>query len=95
MLQLERAHDQIVVPLENFRTNRIGNVKDNKKKFDKKTAKFCKAQELFLNMSSKKPDNTIQEVSTQFNISNQNLPLQPLANAFFIVTFSRLSANAV
>lgn len=61
--QLARAHDQIVVPLENFRKERIGGVKENKKKFDKKTAKFCQAQERFLNMSSKKPDNTIQEVS--------------------------------
>lgn len=60
--QLERAHDQIVGPLENFRKDRIGGVKEHKKKFDKKTAKFCQAQERFLNMSSKKPDNTIQEV---------------------------------
>lgn len=59
---MARAHDQIVVPLENFRKERIGGVKENKKKFDKKTAKFCQAQERFLNMSSKKPDNTIQEV---------------------------------
>lgn len=61
--QLAQAHEQIVVPLENFRKERIGGVKENKKKFDKKTAKFCQAQERFLNMSSKKPDNTIQEVS--------------------------------
>lgn len=61
--QMAQAHDQIVVPLENFRKDRIGGVKENKKKFDKKTAKFCQAQERFLNMSSKKPDNTIQEVS--------------------------------
>lgn len=60
--QLAQAHDQIVVPLENFRKDRIGGVKESKKKFDKKTAKFCQAQERFLNMSSKKPDNTIQEV---------------------------------
>lgn len=61
--QLAQAHDQIVLPLELFRKDRIGGVKENKKKFDKKTTKFCSAQERFLNMSSKKPDNTIQEVS--------------------------------
>lgn len=60
--QLDQAHAQIVVPLENFRKDRIGGVKEHKKKFDKKTGKFCQAQERFLNMSSKKPDNTIQEV---------------------------------
>lgn len=63
IFQLAQAHDQIVVPLENFRKDRIGGVKEHKKKFDKKTAKFCQAQERFLNISSKKPDNTIQEVS--------------------------------
>lgn len=63
LLKLAQAHDQIVVPLENFRKDRIGGVKEHKKKFDKKTGKFCQAQERFLNMSSKKPDNTIQEVS--------------------------------
>lgn len=59
---MAQAHNQIVVPLENFRKDRIGGVKEHKKKFDKKTGKFCQAQERFLNMSSKKPDNTIQEV---------------------------------
>lgn len=59
---MAQAHNQIVVPLETFRKDRIGGVKEHKKKFDKKTGKFCQAQERFLNMSSKKPDNTIQEV---------------------------------
>lgn len=59
---LERTYDHIVVPLETFRKEHINGVRENKKKFDKKTAKFCQAQERFLNMSSKKPDNTIQEV---------------------------------
>lgn len=68
LLQLAQAHDQIVVPLENFRKDRIGGVKENKKKFDKKTAKFCQAQERFLNMSSKKPDNTIQEVNIFYTL---------------------------
>lgn len=61
---MAQAHEQIVVPLESFRKDRIGGVKEHKKKFDKKTAKFCQAQERFLNISSKKPDNTIQEVSS-------------------------------
>lgn len=70
--QLAQAHEQIVVPLESFRKDRIGGVKEHKKKFDKKTAKFCQAQERFLNISSKKPDNTIQEVSL-FNHHNKEL----------------------
>ncbi|KAL1379737.1 hypothetical protein pipiens_014685, partial [Culex pipiens pipiens] len=59
--QLDRAHDQIVGPLEEFRKCHIGGVKENKKKYDKKTAKFCQAQERFLNMSSKKPGSAVVE----------------------------------
>lgn len=62
-LQLDRAHDQIVGPLEEFRKVHIGGVKENKKKYDKKTAKFCQAQEKFLNISSKKPGTVVVEVS--------------------------------
>ncbi|EGK97240.1 AGAP013143-PA [Anopheles gambiae str. PEST] len=51
---LDRAHEQILLPLEEFRKLHIGGVKENKKKYDKKTAKFCQAQERFLNMSTKK-----------------------------------------
>ncbi|XP_013144156.1 PREDICTED: rho GTPase-activating protein 26 [Papilio polytes] len=37
---LGRAHEQIIQPLERFRKDHIGAVKEGKKKFDKKTAKF-------------------------------------------------------
>lgn len=77
---MAQAHEQIVVPLENFRKDRIGGVREHKKKFDKKTAKFCQAQERFLNMSSKKPDNTIQEVSTLWSSTFR-------ANKFIFVCF--------
>lgn len=91
---MERAQDQIVTPLEKFRTSRIGGVKENKKKFDKKTAKFCKEQEMFLSMSSKKPDNTIQEVIERTAVScvwdtpsyQLLLPLYILAHACSLST---------
>jgi Rho GTPase-activating protein 26 len=66
---LDRAHDQIVVPLEEFRKNHIGGVKENKKKYDKKTAKFCSAQERSLNMSAKKPG-TIEVSKQIINLFN-------------------------
>lgn len=62
-LQLANAHDRIVVPLETFRKEHIGGVKENKKLFYKKTAKYCQAQERCLAMSSKRPDNAVREVS--------------------------------
>lgn len=62
---MANAHDRIVVPLENFRKEHIGGVKENKKLFYKKTAKYCQAQERCLAMSSKRPDNTVREVSNK------------------------------
>ncbi|KPU74037.1 uncharacterized protein Dana_GF20660, isoform D [Drosophila ananassae] len=61
MLTLADKH--IIESLEEFRKKQIGGVKENKKKFDKKTEKFCQSQERFLNMSTKKPENTLQENS--------------------------------
>lgn len=62
-MQLANAHEQIVVPLEHFRQKHIGGVKEKKKSFYKKTAKYCQAQERFLALSSKRPDNVVIEVS--------------------------------
>ena len=64
--QLDRAHDQIVVPLEGFRKDAIGSVKEKKKQHDKKTAKFCTAQEKILNLSSKKPETVVVEVKKNY-----------------------------
>lgn len=52
--------------LETFRKEQIGGVKENKKLFYKKTAKYCQAQERCLAMSSKRPDNAVREVSSIF-----------------------------
>lgn len=65
---LDRAHDQIVLPLEEFRKVHIGGVKENKKKYDKKTAKFCQAQERFLNMSSKKASPAVVEADASLGM---------------------------
>ncbi|KAK6625856.1 hypothetical protein RUM43_006155 [Polyplax serrata] len=59
---LECAYDQIIVPLENFRKEKIGKVKEGKKKFEKQTAKFCQSQERYLNLSLKKQDSQLKEI---------------------------------
>ncbi|TDG43188.1 hypothetical protein AWZ03_010392 [Drosophila navojoa] len=66
MLTLADKH--IIESLEDFRKKQIGGVKENKKKFDKKTEKFCQSQERFLNMSTKKPENTIQEADASLGM---------------------------
>ncbi|XP_049290595.1 rho GTPase-activating protein Graf isoform X1 [Anopheles funestus] len=65
---LDRAHAQILLPLEEFRKIHIGGVKENKKKYDKKTAKFCQAQERFLNMSSKKSSPAVIEADASLGM---------------------------
>lgn len=88
---MANTHDQIVVALENFRKERIGGVKENKKKFDKKTAKFCQAQERFLNMSSKKPDNTVLEVSNCLFYSFRFVcHLSSVTQSLFIISFPNI-----
>lgn len=53
----------MVTPLEDFRKKHIGGVKNGKKKFDKQTAKFCQSQERYLNLTTKKQNSVLQEVS--------------------------------
>uniref|UniRef100_A0A336MDA1 CSON015484 protein n=1 Tax=Culicoides sonorensis TaxID=179676 RepID=A0A336MDA1_CULSO len=65
---LDNAHDTIIGPLEEFRKVHIGGVKENKKKYDKKTIKFCQAQERFLNMSTKKPGNAVVEADASLGM---------------------------
>ena len=65
---LDRAYEQFIVPLENFRKEQIGAVKERKKKFEKQTAKFCASQERYLGLSTKNKDNVLQEVCKNRNI---------------------------
>ena len=63
---LDRAYEQFIVPLENFRKEQIGAVKERKKKFEKQTAKFCASQERYLGLSTKNKDTVLQEVRNSF-----------------------------
>ncbi|XP_052744578.1 rho GTPase-activating protein Graf isoform X4 [Bicyclus anynana] len=69
---LGRAHEQIIQPLERFRKDHIGAVKEGKKKFDKKTAKFCQSQERTLSLSSKKPEAVFQEADAAMDMAERD-----------------------
>ncbi|XP_063832142.1 rho GTPase-activating protein Graf-like [Ostrinia nubilalis] len=69
---LGRAHEQIIQPLEKFRKEHIGAVKEGKKKFDKKTAKFCQTQERTLSLSTKKPENVFQEADAAMDMAERD-----------------------
>jgi hypothetical protein len=43
-------------------------LQEGKKKFEKQTAKFCLSQERYLNLSTKKQDAVLKEVSTYIHV---------------------------
>ncbi|XP_073252515.1 rho GTPase-activating protein 26-like [Porites lutea] len=62
---LNHANSQLIVPLETFRKEQIGGAKEEKKKFDKQTEKFCLSVQNYLNLSSKKKDSILTEADYQ------------------------------
>ncbi|XP_053975640.1 rho GTPase-activating protein Graf-like isoform X2 [Hylaeus anthracinus] len=81
---LERAYDQIILPLENFRKEHIGEVKDGKKKFEKQTIKFCQSQERYLNLSTKKQDNVLQEADATLEMAERHFCQASLEYVFLL-----------
>ncbi|KAJ7347151.1 Rho GTPase-activating protein 42, partial [Desmophyllum pertusum] len=53
-IMLNHANAQLIIPLETFRKEQIGGAKEEKKKFDKQTEKYCLAVQNYLNLSSKR-----------------------------------------
>uniref|UniRef100_A0A0A9ZDM2 Rho GTPase-activating protein 26 n=1 Tax=Lygus hesperus TaxID=30085 RepID=A0A0A9ZDM2_LYGHE len=81
---MERTHDQIIVPLETFRKERIGGVKEGKKKFEKQTAKFCQSQERYLNLSTKKQDAILQEADATLEMEQRHFCQASLQYVFLL-----------
>ncbi|OAD62359.1 Rho GTPase-activating protein 26 [Eufriesea mexicana] len=81
---LERAYDQIILPLESFRKEHIGGVKDGKKKFEKQTIKFCQSQERYLNLSTKKQDNVLQEADATLEMAERHFCQASLEYVFLL-----------
>lgn len=54
--------------LENFRKQQINSIKDEKRQFDKHTAKICQSLERYLNLKAKMNDNTLQEADAQLDL---------------------------
>ena len=82
---LDRAYEQFIIPLENFRKEHIGAVKERKKKFEKQTAKFCASQEKYLGLSTKKQDTLLQEVGFSLVLLNRTRKNICYFNVFFTV----------
>ncbi|KAG1693198.1 Rho GTPase-activating protein 26 [Nymphon striatum] len=69
---LERASENFIGPLDNFRKENIGEAKEGKKKFDKETVKFCQSLERYLTLSAKKNVNQLQEADASLEMERIN-----------------------
>nr|XP_034301151.1 rho GTPase-activating protein 26 isoform X6 [Crassostrea gigas] len=58
--------------LDKFRKEQIGSVKEEKKAFDRHTAKICQSLERYLNLKSKINDNTLQEADATLEMEFRN-----------------------
>lgn len=68
---LHHANAQLISPLETFRKEQIGGAKEEKKKFDKQTEKYCLTVQNYLNLSSKKKDSFLCEADTQLQMEKR------------------------
>ncbi|RWS23832.1 Rho GTPase-activating protein-like protein, partial [Leptotrombidium deliense] len=69
---LKRAMSSFVDPIEKFRRDQIGGAKEEKKKFEKETAKFCGSLERHLNLSTKKSENLLQEADASLAMEQRH-----------------------
>ncbi|KAM3869179.1 rho GTPase-activating protein 42 [Diretmus argenteus] len=68
---IQNADDVLISPLERFRKDQIGAVKEGKKQFDKETEKYYSVLEKHLNLSSKKKELQLQEADSQMSKDRQ------------------------
>ncbi|XP_045123280.1 rho GTPase-activating protein 26-like isoform X13 [Portunus trituberculatus] len=81
---LERSYDQIIRPLEAFRKVAIGGAKEGRKKFEKQTQKFCQSQERYLNLSTKKDDQVLQEADASVEMEQRHFVHASLDYVFLL-----------
>lgn len=68
---IESSEEQFVKRLETFRKENLGAAKEEKKNFDKQTAKFCQSQERYLNMKTKINDSQLKEADAQVEMEKR------------------------
>ncbi|KAM6907704.1 rho GTPase-activating protein 42 [Xenentodon cancila] len=68
---IQNADDVLISPLEKFRKEQIGAVKEGKKQFDKETERYYSVLEKNLSLSSRKKESQLQEADTQMSKDRQ------------------------
>ena len=64
--------------------NISGELKEGKKKFEKQTIKFCQSQERYLNLSTKKQDNVLQEADATLEMAERHFCQASLEYVFLL-----------
>ncbi|XP_077402533.1 rho GTPase-activating protein 42-like isoform X2 [Vanacampus margaritifer] len=67
---IQNADDVLISPLERFRKEQIGAVKEGKKQFDKETERYYSVLEKHLSLSSKKKESQLHEMSKDRQVFN-------------------------
>ncbi|XP_075887533.1 rho GTPase-activating protein 42 [Nelusetta ayraudi] len=68
---IQNADDVLISPLEKFRKEQIGAVKEGKKQFDKETERYYSVLEKHLSLSSKKKESSLHEADSQMSKDRQ------------------------
>ncbi|XP_058483512.1 rho GTPase-activating protein 42 [Solea solea] len=68
---IQNADDVLISPLERFRKEQIGAVKEGKKQFDKETERYYSILEKHLSLSSKKKESQLHEADSQMSKDRQ------------------------
>ncbi|KAM9347962.1 rho GTPase-activating protein 42-like [Symphorus nematophorus] len=68
---IQNADDVLISPLERFRKEQIGAVKEGKKQFDKETERYYSVLEKHLSLSSKKKESHLHEADSQMSKDRQ------------------------
>uniref|UniRef100_A0A665UGY0 Rho GTPase-activating protein 42-like n=1 Tax=Echeneis naucrates TaxID=173247 RepID=A0A665UGY0_ECHNA len=68
---IQNADDVLISPLERFRKEQIGAVKEGKKQFDKETERYYSVLEKHLSLSSKKKESQLNEADSQMSKDRQ------------------------
>lgn len=68
---IQNADDVLISPLERFRKEQIGAVKEGKKQFDKETERYYSVLEKHLSLSSKKKESQLHEADSQMGKDRQ------------------------
>ncbi|XP_078601955.1 rho GTPase-activating protein 26-like isoform X39 [Branchiostoma floridae x Branchiostoma japonicum] len=78
---LENAMSHISL-MENFRKTQLGVAKEEKKKFEKQTEKFCTSLDTYMKLSAKKQNEKLQEADAQLDMEKRHFHESSLQYVF-------------